>query len=236
MPPIRKTTLLVVDDDPVWVKFLSNYLTLNNYSVFSSLRATRAHEEARNCRPDCVLLDFHMPDAEADEVCRVLRADKELCHVPIIIVSADPCEEINAYAKCQADNFILKDVNLKRITAAIESLLRRVDWDKSNVEDGDLRLETETHLLYRNSKPLFHLSPYQFQLLALLIQNVNEFVPEETLNKRIYNHSADTDHYDAIKMLLHRLRVRLGPQLGRRIKNKRRLGWIYLRPGTGHVS
>ena len=216
MPPIRKTTLLVVDDDPVWVKVLSNYLTLNNYSVFSSLRAATVHEKARGCRPDCVLLDFHMPDAEADEVCRVLRADKELRHVPIIIVSADPGEEVNAYAKCQADNFILKGVNLERISAAIESLLRRVDWDKLNIEEGDLLLESETHLLYRNSKPLFHLSPDQFQLLALLIQNVNEFVPEETLNKRIYNHSADTDHYDAIKMLLHRLRVRLGPQLGRR--------------------
>ncbi len=228
----NKKKILIIDDDRVWGRVLSEFLKLNSYSAIYTTQGATALDAVKTYRPDCILLDFHLKDMEADAVCEKIRSDPNTKSSPIIIVSADPNEEITSYQKCMADNFILKGTNLNLITAAIESLLRRLRLDEAIIEQGDLRLESKTHLLYRNSKPLFHLSTEQFRLFFLLLQNANTFVSEAEISRHLYPHDQDTEFSDAIKMLVYRLRVKLGPQLGRRIKNKRNLGWIYVQPNN----
>lgn len=228
--------VLVIDDDTAWLRVISDFLRLKGYSVRAESRGRKTAEAALEFRPDCILLDFHMADMEADLVCRELRSDERLKATPVIIVSADPDEEVNAYAACQADNFLLKGPRLDRITAAMDSLLRRISWDSRDVESGDLRLESESHTLYRNSKPLCRLSAEQFQLLRLLLEKARSFVSERQISEALFEPGALEDTHDAVKMVVYRLRIKLGPQLGRRIKNKRNLGWIYLQPQAGRKS
>lgn len=221
-----------MDGDRVWANGLADAFKKRGYSAFYIPHGLGALPAAQNYRPDCIVMNFDMPGAEADAVCGGIRAYRDFKYLPIIIVSADLAHEIHAYAKCRADIFIKKSYDFGKITAAAENLLRRISWHGDSVERGDLRLESKNHVLYRNSRPLFRLSSEQFQLLFLLLQKEGSFVDEQAISEELYDHSAQADYYDAIKMLVYRLRARLGPQLGRRIKNKRAQGWIYLRPGA----
>ena len=226
----RGKKILIVDGERAWADGLSDYLKARGYSTFSIARSLGALQAAQNYHPDCIILDFNMPDAKADLICREIRSDKEFNHLPIIIVSTDPNKEIDSYMKCRADNFIIKSYDFLRITSAIESLMRRISWSRSSIERGDLCLDSRNQTLYRNSRPLFRLSPEQFQLLFLLLQKEGSFVNEKIISEELYDHNGPPDPYDAIKMLVYRLRSKLGSQLGRRIKNKRNQGWIYINP------
>ncbi len=224
--------ILIIDGDPAWANGLADSLKEHGYSTFHIAHSLGALQAAQNYRPDCIVMNFHMPGAEADIVCQQIRSDKDFKHLPIIIVSTDPDKEMSAYAKCRADIFILKSNEFLKITSAVENLMRRVNSNLSYIERGDLRLESKTQTLYRNYRPLFRLSPEQFQLLFLLLQKEGAFVNEQIISEELYDHNGPPDPYDAIKMLVYRLRTKLGPQLGRRIKNKRSQGWIYLQPGA----
>ena len=228
----RRKKILIIDGEHAWATGLSIFLKARGYSTFSIAHSVGANQAANNYRPDCIILDFNIPDAKADVVCKEIRRDKEFRYLPIIIVSTDPDKEINAYVNCCADIFILKSYDFLRIASAIESLLRRISWGRSSIERGDLRLDSKTQTLYRNSRPLFHLSQVQFQLLFLFLQKEGVFLNEEVISEELYDHNAPAYHHDAVKMLVYRLRCKMGSQLGRRIKNKRNQGWIYIQPST----
>jgi FixJ family two-component response regulator len=89
--------IAVIDDDASIRKALSRLLRASEFSVecFSSGRAFLA--SSRNGRPDCVILDLQMPEANGLEVLRELR---EGLHVPVIIITAH--DETLVRARCLA--------------------------------------------------------------------------------------------------------------------------------------
>ncbi|MDA8132149.1 MAG: response regulator transcription factor [Elusimicrobia bacterium] len=224
-----RTTLLIVDDDPAWLKMMAGFFAAEGFDVRTAGSCAEAVAAAGASRPDCLLLDYHMNDGDGGMVCSSLRSDAALRNTPIIMVSADPAQEIPAYAEYQADGFILKGSPLAKIRAVVDSVLRRVAWERGIIEKGDLRLEKETLGVFRNSKPAVTLSKNQFQLLSLLVERSPAFVPEAEIACLILGVAQD-ERSDAVRALVHRLRQKLGLQLGRRIKCKRNLGWIYVQP------
>lgn len=63
---------------------------------------------AEKHKPDCILLDFHLKDGDAVDVCAALKNGAERPRFPVIVVSSDPTAEITAYAECKAEYFVLK--------------------------------------------------------------------------------------------------------------------------------
>ena len=112
----------------------------------------------------------------------------------------------------------------------VESMLRRVSWERGIIEKGDLRLETENLLVFRNSKSFVRLSLEQFRFLFILIVRSPCFVSEDDILEFLSGAGITPDKLDALRGLAARLRAKLGPRLGRRIKNKSSSGWIYVQP------
>lgn len=227
---MNKRTVLIVDDDTIWLRSLSNFFKIFNYEVGTAMNCADAFSLARQLRPDCVLMDYHLPDGDAGTLCAQIRADQDLRKTPIIIVSADGEQEYGSYLKHQADGFVLKGGPLNRIRILVESMLRRVWWERGILEKGDLRLETENLTVFRDSKPLAKLSLEQFRFLFILLERSPAFVGENDILKFIFDTETIPEKFDALRGLAARLRAKLGPRLGRRIKNKNSLGWIYLQP------
>jgi DNA-binding response OmpR family regulator len=146
------------------------------------------------------------------------------------MVSGDGRKEFESCHKYMVDGFFLKGWPLERACAMIESLLRRVDWERGIVVHNDLRLDGMSLTIFRNSKPLAELSPDQFTFLSLLITKAPAFVAEDAVVRHVFGETCDCDKVDAIKMLAHRLRQKLGPVMGRRLKCARNRGWVYLQP------
>ena len=110
----------------------------------------------------------------------------------------------------------------------VQSLLRRVNWERGTISRHDLALDGENLQVLKNSKHAAYLSREQFSCLSLLLEKSPAFVSEGEIIAAVY--AGDPDKAEALHSLMYRLRKSLGARLGRRIKCKRKQGWIYVQP------
>ena len=79
--------ILIIDDDPVVVKYLENLFQDNGYETCSASSSMEGLEVVRREKPDLISLDLEMPGEWGPRFYRKLRKDKELRDTPIIVVS-----------------------------------------------------------------------------------------------------------------------------------------------------
>ncbi len=85
---MAKKVLLVVDDEPDFVKVLTARLKDRGYDVDSALSAAQAMDRIKLNRPDLIILDIMMPETDGTEMANRLRNDKKTEKIPIIFLSA----------------------------------------------------------------------------------------------------------------------------------------------------
>lgn len=90
----KPPTILVVDDDPLHCRYMETTLR-EMYSVhcIHSVTETIAHLASSNSKPDIILLDYNMPQADDHQLLYAIKADPDSENIPIIFISieADPC-------------------------------------------------------------------------------------------------------------------------------------------------
>ncbi len=104
----RATKVLVVDDDPLLVQMYRDLLEHNDLFVLTAPDGTKGLELAARERPDILLLDIMMPGIDGFEVCRRLKADPALQHIPIIILTAMSDPKLNSQAFKAGANLALR--------------------------------------------------------------------------------------------------------------------------------
>jgi two-component system sensor histidine kinase ChiS len=88
-PPSRRFRVLAVDDDPVNLTVLENYLASSNFSVVTAMSGARALELLETSGPfDAVLLDVMMPKMTGYEACRRIRERHSANELPIVLLTA----------------------------------------------------------------------------------------------------------------------------------------------------
>lgn len=232
---MRKPLILVIDDEPGFLRMMKDKaLDSDKYRVLTALDHEEGLELAAACRPDCILVDYYLKAFKAVNFCKAVRSDQNLKKTPIIVISGDPTRNIESEESCQADRFIVKGVPLAEYGAAINSLLRRVSWERGILERDDLRLQANGGFVSRDGELLAQLSDERFRLFALLVERSPEFVTEDDICRSILR-SAPSGKNNAVKVLMYRLRGDLG-LLARRIRNVRNKGWMYLSPANAEFS
>ncbi|MDX2186341.1 MAG: response regulator [Opitutaceae bacterium] len=118
-------TVLVVDDDARCRTLLQSLLQPDGYRVLTADNGQEAIAFALSHRPDMVLLDVMMPDMDGFEVCRLLRSDKSLAHLPIIFTTAlDDKKSRLKGIEAGADDFVTKPIDLVELRARVKSVTR----------------------------------------------------------------------------------------------------------------
>jgi CheY-like chemotaxis protein len=101
--------VLVVDDDPEIVTFLSTLLELEGIESSVATSAAAALEQLQQGAPDLVLLDIAMPDRDGIDLCKELKSDPRTAEVPVFVVSARPGKDVVERALAAgAEEFIRK--------------------------------------------------------------------------------------------------------------------------------
>ena len=120
-----KSRIVVVDDQPANLKLLEDLLTRQGHAVRSFPRGRLALDAAARNPPDLILLDINMPEMNGFEVCKRLKADDKLAHIPVLFLSAlsETRDKVGAFRSGGVD-YITKPFQLEEVRARVETHLQ----------------------------------------------------------------------------------------------------------------
>lgn len=223
--------VLIVDDEQAIRDALGRKLTREGFEVVlcgDGLEGLRAfHAE----RPDVVILDIVMPGGmDGLTVCRRIR---EVTDTPIMMLSAqavtedDVIEGLNA----GADEYLTKPVRLNEFVARVNALLRRSQLVTLEVEqgynDGYLSIDVHRRHVHVNGRRI-HLTPTEFKLLAVLMENSGRVVTQRDLLEQVWGHEyIDDVYYPRVYISQLRRKVEPDPANPVYILTEHRIGYRF---------
>ncbi|MDB9511740.1 response regulator [Kamptonema animale CS-326] len=121
----KTADILIVDDTPDNIRFLSSLLVEQGYNVRKALNGKMALTAVKAVLPDLILLDINMPGMNGYEVCEHLKNDVKTSAVPVIFLSAldGVVDKVKAFQIGGVD-YITKPFQLEEILARIQSQLK----------------------------------------------------------------------------------------------------------------
>jgi len=190
--------VMIVDDEQAIRDALGRKLKRDGFDVvlcgdgLESLRAFHAE------RPDLVVLDIVMPDGmDGLTVCRRIR---EVADTPIMMLSANAVTEDDIIdgLNAGADEYLIKPIRLNEFVARVQALLRRSQMSVSDSEqrydDGYLVIDLHRRRVYVNGEQA-HLTPTEFKLLAVLLENAGRVVTQRDLLEHVWGDGYVDDLY-----------------------------------------
>ncbi|TMH21646.1 MAG: response regulator [Betaproteobacteria bacterium] len=115
--------ILVVDDSPTDLKYLSDLLSKNGYTVSTAESAEEAMAKVKQSRPDLVLMDVVMPGQNGFQLTRAITRDPLYADVPIIMCTSKNQETDRVWGMRQgARDYITKPVDADELMAKIKAL------------------------------------------------------------------------------------------------------------------
>lgn len=188
----RGFRVVVVDDEPEIRRFLRASLKTHQYEVFEADTGESAINAVREKRPDLVILDLGLPDMDGTEVIRRVRYWNQL---PIIILSVrnrenDKIDALNA----GADDYLTKPFGVGELLARIRVVMRRLGnfGIQPIYQVGDLVVDLDRHLITVAGREV-DLTPTEFDLLNILIQNAGKVVTQRQLIQKVWGQSYEND-------------------------------------------
>jgi CheY-like chemotaxis protein len=144
-------TVLVVDDDPAARDLLSASLKGVGYRLVHATNGAEALHLARTIRPDAITLDVIMPTTDGWEVLSALKADADLCDIPVVMVTIAPDRGIGL--SLGAVDVLTKPVDRMRLTSLMHRLLRR-EGSVLLVEDDANTRDMMRHTIQKMGLPV----------------------------------------------------------------------------------
>ncbi len=206
----RQINVLVVDDEPSLRKAFGTSLAASGFVV----EEARSGEEAVDILPqhpfDLVLLDINMPGIGGVEACREIRALAPKVGIVMVTVREAEHDMVRAL-EAGADDYVTKPVRFGELVARMHAVLRRVRFEAGMeppvLQAGNLEMDMERHSL-RKAGAIVHLTPTEFDLLALLMRNRGMPVTHAKLLRTIWGPEYGTE-LDYLRSYVRTLRKKI---------------------------
>lgn len=122
-----KPSILIVEDDPVMVTFLDEYLSSDFDTVMMTDAAQALESLTAGMLPALIILDLFMPEMDGFEFLEAVRSQDRLNKMPVLVLSGSEKSEDRIQAfQTGADDFVVKPFNPMELTARIRNLIRRM--------------------------------------------------------------------------------------------------------------
>lgn len=121
---VSRKKILVVEDNELSMKLVSDLLELHGYAIFKAGRGDEAVRLARESGPDLILLNIQLPDISGLEVARRLKADAEMRPIPIVAVTAYAMEGDEEKARTAGvDGYVTKPIRIQHFLRTVETFV-----------------------------------------------------------------------------------------------------------------
>lgn len=178
-------TVLLIDDELQIQRLLRITLEGAGYKVHIASTGEEGLREAAMARPDLVMLDLGLPDAEGLDVLRSLRG---WATFPVIILSVRSSEQdIIAALDCGADDYLTKPFRAGELLARVRAALRHHQMsDQGSIfQSGSLFVDLAARVVKRGSEPV-KLTPTEYSLLALFVRHPGKVLTHRYILQQIW--------------------------------------------------
>ncbi|KDR95030.1 two-component system, OmpR family, alkaline phosphatase synthesis response regulator PhoP [Peptoclostridium litorale DSM 5388] len=184
--------VLVIDDEEHIVELIKFNLELNEFDVEAEYDGLEGYIKVKQTKPDLVLLDLMLPGIDGMEVCKRIRADKDISGTPIIMLTAKNMEDDKIKGlDVGADDYITKPFSVNELVARVNAVLRRYEKNKVNeadsIEIDEIKIDLKNYEVYKNGKKI-DLTLKEFELLKLLAQNRGQVLSRNSLLDKIWGY------------------------------------------------
>ena len=218
--------VLIVDDEPQIIRFLTPALTAAGYEVMAAESGAEGLRLLATWAPDAVLLDLGLADMDGKEVIGKARAWTK---VPIIVISVRDREgEKVAALDLGADDYVEKPFGIGELTARLRAALRHAAHaanEEVAFQAGDLVVDTLKRTVTRAGRPI-KLTPKEYDLLTMLVRHAGRVVTHRQLLSAVWGpaHVEDTQY---LRVFIGQLRqkVELDPEQPTLIRNEPGIGY-----------
>ena len=225
--------ILVVDDEPTLTDLLSMALRYEGCEVRTAGTGHAAVKTAREFKPDAVVLDVMLPDADGIEVMRRLRGHAP--DVPVLFLTArDAVEDRIAGLTAGGDDYVTKPFSLEEVVARLRGLLRRSGIAAAAGDDavlvvGDLTMDEDSHEVRRCGETV-SLTATEFELLRYLMRNPRRVLSKAQILDRVWNYDFG-GQANVVELYISYLRKKIDAGRPPMIHTLRGAGYV-LKPAT----
>ena len=215
----KEITILLVDDEPDILEIVRYNLTSEGYNVETAENGLEAIEQAKNVKPQLIIMDVMMPKMDGIEACEKIRNIPELSETVITFLTARG-EDYSQMAgfEAGADDYITKPIKPKVLVSKVKALLRRFKEEEEDekIKLGNLTINREEYKIILGKKEMV-LPRKEFELLALLASKPGKVFKREDILDTIWGNEVIVGGR-TIDVHIRKLREKIGDDKFKTVK------------------
>jgi two-component system KDP operon response regulator KdpE len=223
--------ILVVDDEPQIRRALKMGLERNDYIVSLAASAEEALDKMAVEQFELVVLDIAMPGMNGFEMCKQIRTWSQ---IPVIVLSVRDSEDDKIKAlDCGADDYLTKPFGVGELLARIRAIVRRAKGAESALTmpiftENNLQVDFDKRIVTVGGE-VVHLTPKEYELLHMLINNANKVLTHRQLLTKIWGIEYADDHHSLrVHMANLRNKIEQDPTRPKLIQTETRVGYRFV--------
>lgn len=171
----ERKTVLLIEDEAFSRQAAALALSGAGYRVLETDAIAEGFHLFQREKPDLVVLDLLLPDGSGVDLCRKMRAHKNLAATPVIMLTAKgELDDKESGFDAGADQYLVKPVLPRELLLWVQALLKRLQFDQGGggqLEVGELTIDPAAHLVRFRDATVLNLTVKEFDLLYFLVRH-----------------------------------------------------------------
>lgn len=214
--------ILLIEDDRPLNKAISVYFKKEKFYVLSSFSGQEALDILSQNNLDLIILDINLPDLSGFDLIEQIKIINS--NIPILILSACDLDSAILHGfNLGAEDYVTKPFNIEILHKKINVILKR-NTKKTFYKDDHLFFDKNTSKLVIDNKEI-KLTPLEFKLLSLFLENQNQIILKETIIEKIWDSNENYVDEHTLLVNISRLRNKIEDDKHHYIKTVYGLGY-----------